>query len=220
MPDKPDSAPIERLLAGIRGFRSAYYEQRPERLRPIVERGQAPEVLVIACSDSRVDPALLTNAEPGELFVVRNVANLVPPYCADGTSRGTSAAIEFAVRDLGVRHVIVLGHSGCGGIRALIDHNAGKPLGRDFIAPWVGMVAHVCSQVPRGTDFTQNPRKRERAIEQRAILASLDNLRAFPWVAERIEAGTLNVRGWWFDLDEGALWEAHPPAIEFERLPL
>jgi carbonic anhydrase len=214
----PDRAPIDRLLAGVRAFRASYYEQRPERLRPIVETGQTPEVLVIACSDSRVDPALLTNAEPGELFVVRNVANLVPPYCADGTARGTSSAIEFAVRDLGVKHVIVLGHSGCGGIRALIDHNAGKPLGRDFIAPWVGIVAHVCAQVPRGPDFTRDPIKRARAVEQRAILASLENLRGFPWLQERVEAGQLDVRGWWFDLDGGELWEARAGAAEFARI--
>jgi len=214
---RPSSA-IDRLLAGVRAFRSAYYEQRPERLRPLVEAGQSPEVLVIACSDSRIDPALLTNAEPGELFVVRNVANLVPPYCADGTARGTSSAIEFAVRDLGVRHVIVLGHSGCGGIRALIDHNAGKPLGRDFIAPWVSMVAHVCAQIPRGPDFTRDPRKTARAIEQRAILASLDNLAGFPWLAERVTAKQLDVRGWWFDLETGELWEARTGTAKFARI--
>jgi carbonic anhydrase len=218
MPSPVTHPAIERLLAGVRGFRAAYYEQRPERLKPLVEGGQAPAVLVIACSDSRIDPALLTNAEPGELFVVRNVANLVPPYCADGTARGTSAALEFAVRDLGVRHVIILGHSRCGGIQALIDHNAGKALGRDFIAPWVGMVAHVCAQVPRDESYSRDPRRRARAVEQRAILASLDNLIGFPWVAERVEARTLDLRGWWFDLDAGALWEARPGAKEFARI--
>jgi carbonic anhydrase len=214
----PGAATIDRLIAGVRGFRSAYYDQRPERLLPLVQRGQAPEVLVISCSDSRVDPALLTNAEPGELFVIRNVANLIPPYCPDGTSRGTSAALEFAIRDLDVHHVIILGHSGCGGIRALIDHNAGKPLGRDFIAPWVGVVAHVCAQVPRGPEFSQDPRRRVRAVEHRAILASLENLRGFPWIAERMDAGTLDARGWWFDLDEGALWEARAGAAEFTKI--
>ena len=103
MPNHPNTPPaVGRLLAGLRAFRATYYEQRPEPLRKLVDSGQRPEILVIACSDSRVDPAILTNAEPGDLFVVRNVANLVPPYVADGTARGTSAAIEFAVRDLGV----------------------------------------------------------------------------------------------------------------------
>ncbi len=219
-PSDPTASPIERLLAGIRDFRATYYEQRPERLRPLVQRGQSPAVLVIACSDSRIDPAILTNAEPGDLFVVRNVANLVPPYVADGTARGTSAAIEFAVRDLGVRHVIVLGHSRCGGIQALIDHSGGKPLGRDFIAPWVSMVAHVCAHVPRGPEFTANPERRTRQVEQRAILASLKNLREFPWIEERVKARTLDLRGWWFDLEHGELWAATVDEKDFAKVAL
>jgi carbonic anhydrase len=217
---KPAAPAIDSLIAGIRAFRANYYEQRPERLRPLVEGGQSPAVLVIACSDSRIDPALLTNAEPGDLFVVRNVANLVPPYVADGTARGTSAAIEFAVRDLGVKHVIVLGHSRCGGIQALIDHNGGKPLGRDFIAPWVNMVAHICAHVPRGPEFSQSPERRARQIEQRAILASLKNLHEFPWIAERVEAGLLDVRGWWFDLEHGELWAATVADKAFAKVAL
>jgi carbonic anhydrase len=220
MPHLPPSPPIERLLAGIRSFRATYYEQRPERLRPLVERGQAPAVLVIACSDSRVDPAILTNAEPGDLFVVRNVANLVPPYVADGTARGTSSAIEFAVRDLGVRHVIVLGHSRCGGIQALIDHSGGKPLGRDFIAPWVSVVAHTVAQVPRGPDYSTDPDRRARHIGQRAILASLKNLHEFPWIEERVKAGTLDLRGWWFDLERGELWAATVDEKDFAKVTL
>ncbi len=219
MPNRPSISPaIGRLLAGLRAFRATYYEQRPEPLRKLVDSGQQPEVLVIACSDSRVDPAILTNAEPGDLFVVRNVANLVPPYVADGTQRGTSAAIEFAVRDLGVKHVIVLGHSRCGGIQALIDHTAGKPLGRDFIAPWVSMVAHICAHVPRKPEFTANPERRARQIGQRAILASLKNLHEFPWIEERVKAGTLDLRGWWFDLEQGELWAAAVDEQDFAKV--
>lgn len=221
MPLHPNKPPaIERLLAGVRAFRATYYEQRPEPLRRLVSAGQAPEVLVIACSDSRVDPAIITNAEPGDLFVVRNVANLVPPYVADGTARGTSAAIEFAVRDLGVRHVIVLGHSRCGGIQALIDHTGGKPLGRDFIAPWVSMVAHISAHVPRGPEFSSNPERRARQIGQRAILASLKNLHEFPWIEERVAAGTLDLRGWWFDLEHGELWAATVDEKDFAKVSL
>lgn len=221
MPNHPTIPPaVGRLLAGMRAFRATYYEQRPEPLRKLVDSGQRPEILIIACSDSRVDPAILTNAEPGDLFVVRNVANLVPPYVADGTARGTSSAIEFAVRDLGVRHVIVLGHSRCGGIQALISHNAGQQLGRDFIAPWVSMVAHICAQVPRGPDMTGNPDRQARQIGQRAILASLGNLHAFPWIEERIRAGTLDLRGWWFDLENGELWAATTDEKDFVKVGL
>jgi len=221
MPTHPTTPPaIGRMLAGVRAFRATYYEQRPEPLRRLVDTGQRPEILVIACSDSRVDPAILTDAEPGDLFVVRNVANLVPPYVADGTSRGTSAAIEFAVRDLGVKHVIVLGHSRCGGIQALIEHTGGKPLGRDFIAPWVSMVAHICAHVPRGPEFTANPERRARQIGQRAILASLKNLHEFPWIEERVKAGTLDLRGWWFDLEHGELWAATIDEKDFAKVEL
>ncbi len=108
--------PIDRLIAGFRAFRARHYEARPELMRELVTVGQSPAVMMIACSDSRLDPALLLGTEPGELFIVRNVANLVPPYGPDDGLHGTSAALEFAVRDLGVQHIIVLGHSGCGGI--------------------------------------------------------------------------------------------------------
>ena len=221
MPHHPNTPPaIARLISGMRAFRTTYYEQRPEPLRRLVAAGQSPAVLVIACSDSRVDPAIITNAEPGDLFVVRNVANLVPPYVADGTARGTSSAIEFAVRDLGVRHIIVLGHSRCGGIQALIDHTGGKALGRDFIAPWVSMVAHTAAQVPRGPEFSADPERRARQIGQRAILASLENLHEFPWIEERVKAGTLDLRGWWFDLEHGELWAATVDEKDFAKVAL
>ncbi len=109
---------VDRMLAGFKSFKAIYYEQRPERVKDLVDMGQKPEVLLIACSDSRVDPAILTNAEPGEMFVVRNVANLVPPYEPDENYHGTSAAIEFAVCDLKVRDIVVLRHQCCGGISA------------------------------------------------------------------------------------------------------
>ena len=119
-----------------------------------------------------------------------------------------------------MKHVIVLGHSACGGIQALIDHNGGKPLGRDFIAPWVNMVAHICAHVPRDPQFTQNPERRARQIEQRAILASIQNLLGFPWLADRVKAGTLDVRGWWFDLNNGDLWAAALNDKSFEKVAL
>lgn len=197
---------VDRLLAGFKSFHAAYYEQRPERIQPLIDKGQAPEVLVVACSDSRIDPAILMNSEPGELFVIRNVANLVPPYNPDGSARGVSSAMEFAVRELKVRHLIVLGHSACGGIRTLVDTALGRMPEREFLTPWVRTAAEACRHLPK----TARTEDVARDVEQRAILLSLRNLRGFPWIVEAERSGQLDLRGWWYDLAGGALWEARP----------
>lgn len=194
---------VNRLIAGFRGFRARYYEQRPERMQELSARGQAPEVMVIACSDSRVDPALLLDAEPGELFMVRNVANLVPPYGPDARAHGTSAALEFAVRDLAVRHIIVLGHSACGGIQALRAVGAGQPSEREFIAPWMDIAAEACACSGGAVPDQQT-------VEQQSIRISVRNLHTFPWIEERLRAGTLMVHGWWVDLAGGRLVAIDP----------
>ncbi|MBF0375401.1 MAG: carbonic anhydrase [Alphaproteobacteria bacterium] len=185
-----------KLLAGFRVFRATYFEQRPELFEGLTRKGQRPQLLVIACSDSRVDPAILFNAEPGELFVVRNVANLVPPYQPDGHYHGTSAALEFAVRDLGVSDIVVLGHSQCGGIHALCEAARGRPVDREFITPWISLAA--CE----GGGHAAHD---ERHVEQAGIMRSIENLRSFPWIAERETAGEIALHGWWFDLERGAL---------------
>ncbi len=207
---------LDKLLAGFQVFRATYFGQRPELFQDLVKRGQRPKVLVIACSDSRVDPALLLNAEPGELFVVRNVANLVPPHQPDEHYHGTSAAIEFAVRDLEVGHVIVLGHSGCGGIQALCDTVVGKPPDRQYINRWVHIAAASCCASPnQDRHFTE---EQARATEQGSIVQSLENLMTFPWVRERVENGRLALKGWWFNMDDGGLWTHDPAQGRFEPL--
>jgi carbonic anhydrase len=193
--------PIERLIAGFRAFHARYYEQRPERMQELAARGQSPDVMLIACSDARVDPALLLGSEPGELFMVRNIANLIPPYGPDHGLHGTSASIEYAVRDLGVRHIIVLGHSACGGIEALRAAMSGKPDAREFMAAWTNIAADACTFDVDGVIPSQ------QQLELEAIRISLRNLETFPWVVERIEAGVLDARGWWVDLDDGRLCE-------------
>lgn len=195
---------VQRLVAGYRGFRTRYYEQRPDRMRELVERGQSPDVLVIACADSRIDPALLFDSEPGELFVVRNVANLIPPFGPDGNPHGTSAAMEFAVRDLGVCHVVILGHSACGGIRALRVTSAGEELPRDFIEPWMQIAADACP-----CDADGNVPDQE-TVEHSSIRVSLRNLMTFPWIAEKVGAGDLFLHGWWVDLHAGRLCSIDP----------
>jgi carbonic anhydrase len=195
---------IDRLVAGFRGFRARYYEQRPERMRELAEQGQSPEVMLIACSDSRVDPALLLDSEPGEIFIVRNVANLVPPYGPDDGHHGTSAALEFAVRDLGVSHIVVLGHSACGGIQALRAAVSGEPSKREFIAPWVEIAKDACP-CDEGDSVPD-----QSIVERDAIRISLANLKGFPWIAEKVACGQVQLHGWWVDLENGRLCAVDP----------
>lgn len=216
---------IRRLMAGIKGFRARYYEKYPESMRMLVEKGQRPEVLLIGCSDSRVDPALITQAEPGELFVVRNVANLVPPYQPDGHYHGTSAAIEYAVTVLGVSHVVVLGHARCGGIQGLIGLNSGERPPGNFIAPWVSIAQSACERfIPSAgenpSEDEQNAaaswlRDSPHLVERAAIRGSLENLLTFPFVRERVDQGMLHLHGWWFDIESGDLWVVDPRTSNF-----
>lgn len=193
---------IQGLIDGFRAFRETVYPRNRALFDALAHRGQAPKVMMIGCANSRVDPLLITGAGPGDVFVVRNVANLVPPYNPDGRYHGTSAALEFAVRVLGVEHIIVLGHAGCGGVQALLD---GSPLaGRsdDFVGAWMTIAeparVRAVERAPTGAE-------RQRACEHETVKVSLANLRTFPWIAERLAAGTLTLHGWYFDLDGARL---------------
>ena len=159
---------------------------------------------MIACSDSRVDPSLIFDSEPGDIFMVRNVASLIPPFAPDGSSRGTSAALEFGVLGLGVQDVVVLGHAHCGGIDALlrgIDHGTPES---DFIGPWLSCAAdardRVLEKMPDSAHADQ-----ARALEYESTLQSVRNLRTFPWIEERVRSGALRLHGWHFDIAEGTL---------------
>jgi carbonic anhydrase len=194
------------MEAGFRSFRAIYYEQRPERVASLMEGGQKPQVVLVACSDSRVDPAILMNSEPGELFVVRNVAALVPPYAPDGHYHGTSAALEYAVRDLKVQDVVVLAHSSCGGVKALVAANRSEPLpDREFIQPWMAMMGDAVLEDP------------EEASKE-TLRQSIKNLHSFPFVQTACELGYLKVHGWWFNMREGALYKLDEASEEFVRV--
>ena len=203
--------PINRLIAGFKSFRQTYFEGRPEIYRDLVQQGQHPEVMVIACSDSRVNPSIITEAVPGQIFVVRNVANLVPPYTPDGHPHDTAAALEYAVRDLQVDHIVVLGHTHCGGIKRLCD-GAGNGPKREFIDDWVKIAKAARGQERNGEDYL-------RAVERNAVANSLDNLRSYPWVKAKLDSGDIEIHGLVFDLDGGNLhrladkgrWEAVLP---------
>lgn len=203
---------IERLLKGFERFQQRYFDAEPA-LFDDLKHGQHPATLLVGCSDARVDPGLLLGCRPGDLFTVRNVANLVPPcntdLGAEGSLHGVSAAIQFAVEQLAVARIIVMGHAGCGGIRALLarpDAQAPPTSGpqTDFIGPWMRIAEGARHQVDQ-TLPDASPAQRQRACEQAAILVSLRNLRTFPFVRRAIEEGRLTLHGWYFDLEAGAL---------------
>ena len=192
---------MDELIAGYRRFRAETWARERDRFEALAERGQRPRAMVIACSDSRVDPQMVFSAAPGELFVVRNVANLVPPYAPDADYHGTSAALEFGVRVLGVPRIVVLGHALCGGVRALLD---GMPPGtEDFVAPWMGIAREARARVLRCEPASEEAR--QEAGEQEMVRLSLENLLTFPWIREAVEAGRLRLHGGHFGIRSGRL---------------
>jgi carbonic anhydrase len=194
---------VDKLLDGYRRFRAGAFQDSKPLIQELVAQGQRPQVAVIACSDSRVEPATLFQTDPGDLFMIRNVANLVPPLEEDGKFHGTSAALEFAVLGLNVKHVIVLGHAHCGGVKAMM--NADTEGGQfTFVTQWVSMLAAAHRRV-LATMAGADDETRTRVCEQNAVLVSLENLTTFPWVRERVEAGELQLHGWYIDIAEAKL---------------
>ncbi len=206
----------QQLIQGFLRFREQHFVHNDALYRQLVEQGQTPNTLVVACCDARVDPSLVLGCAPGDLFVIRNVANLVPPAENQGQYHGTSAALEFGVRNLGVRHIIVLGHAHCGGIRTLVE-TGGLNNPDSFINDWMHLVEDARAGVER--DMPGAPLEdRTHACEQRAILISLRNLITFPWVRERVEGGSLFLHGWYFDIEHGQLLRYDAAANAFEAL--
>lgn len=208
---------IDALLAGFRRFRSNYYGEQRELIEHLVRQGQAPKTMVVACCDSRVDPAIVTDSNPGDLFVVRNVANLVPPYEESGDYHGTSAALEFAVSCLHVAHVIIMGHAHCGGIRALLGDIPLSGSTGQFIAPWMS-IAEEARRIVAATHGADDPAARAVACEKEAVRVSLGNLMSFPFVREAVAAGRLQLHGWYFDLDRGELHGYDPASGNYDLL--
>jgi len=201
----------EKLTDRFRRFRHRHFVPNADHYEELATYGQSPEVMVLSCCDSRVDPETIFNAMPGELFVVRNVANLVPPYEPDGKLHGVSAALEFGVNVLKVKHVVVMGHASCGGVNAMLN---GAPANcQDFVAPWVEQAA---PSVRRAVE-TLPAEQVECAAEEAVVRLSLDNLRTFPWIAEKEAAGELKLSGLHFGIALGILSKLTGPG-RFERL--
>jgi len=204
---------MDRLLNGYRRFRQDHWPGHRRRFEILAQVGQHPRAMIISCADSRADPSMIFDAHPGELFVVRNVANLVPPYAPDSGYHGTSAALEFAVRVLKVPDIVVMGHAMCGGVRALLD---GAPAeAADFIERWVQIAAPAKDRaLARAGD--QDP---QLYCEQETILLSLENLMTFPWIAERVAHGKLRLQGAHFDIRSGVLSLLRPDG-QFAPAPI
>src|SRR5215467_9602546 len=202
----------QRLLDGYRTFTTQRLPTEQSRYRELSERGQAPEVMAIGCCDSRVSPEVIFDAGPGELFVLRNIANLVRIYQPDANAHGVSAALEYAVTVLRVKHIVILGHAQCGGIRAFIDKI--EPLSPgDFIGRWMSMFikpGEVVEQREHESmiDFVTR-------IEKAAVFRSLENLMTFPFVRTRVESGELQLHGAYFGVAEGTLFVLDKSAKEF-----
>ncbi|MGQ0584064.1 MAG: carbonic anhydrase [Reyranella sp.] len=208
---------LERLLKGFLDFQLGYYREHLDLFEKLATEGQSPKILIVACADARVDPGILTQTTPGELFTVRNVAAMVPPAQVppDERHHGTSAAIEFAVRGLGVEHVVVLGHALCGGIGALVDGRDSAYADYDYLSTWTSIAQETRDLVLR--ELQGRPRAEiARAVEQAAVLNSVTNLMSFRWIAEKVVTGTLAVHAWWFNLSEGQLYAFNPATVMFE----
>ncbi len=200
---------MQRLIDGFRRFRDSYFADNRALFSALAQGGQQPKVLLIGCCDSRVDPSLIFGAQPGELFVLRNVANLIPPYSPDHGHHGTSAAVEFAVRNLEVEHIVVLGHSRCGGVRALMEDQGAE--GSDFIRGWMAIARTARDRSLALTLSAGLPADAaQRICEQETVALSLANLMTFPWIRERVQDGRLMLYGWWFDLEHGELLRLDP----------
>jgi carbonic anhydrase len=203
------------LLDGYRAFMSGRYSREKQRYQSLAAEGQTPTTMIIACCDSRAAPETIFNAGPGELFVLRNVANLVPPFEPDGGQHGTSAAIEFAVNGLGIRDLVVMGHGRCGGIHAALEPSGAPAVQGDFIGKWMGMLRPVVEEVNSYSSLTAV--ERQTTLERLSIRQSLKNLRSFPYISSGEADGKIALHGAWFDISTGELWIMDGATGDFSR---
>jgi len=208
-------ADVSKFISGVINFQQQHFGETPKLASELIT-GQKPQALLIGCCDSRVDPALLTGCSQGDLFIQRNIANLVPPYSKSDDFHGVSSAIEYAVRHLEVSDIIILGHSHCGGIGALLDSAKGKNAG-EFISKWISIADSARDKVVEEMgDLPQE--KQARACEKESILVSLKNLTSYPWIQERVAKGQLSLHGWYYNLSTGQLRYYNQLTGEFEVL--
>ncbi len=203
---------IQKLVDGVHAFQSKYFATHRALFRRLAERGQHPETLFITCSDSRVDPNLITSTKPGELFIVRNIGNVVPHVTVPG---GTAAAIEYAVEVLGVTNVIVCGHTHCGAINAILNPETMDRL--PFVKRWLAQGERVRAIVAERYGQLDEGARMLAAVEEN-VLVQLENLRAFPNVADRLDRGVLSMAGWVFEIGSGDVFEFDPQTGQFASI--
>ena len=204
---------IEKYLEGFARFKQKYYTEEPE-LFDKLKKGQSPDALVITCSDSRIDPLFLTEAKPGDLFVVRNIASIAPPYSDEEKSCVVMSASRYAVMHLNVPNIIVLGHSSCGGIGALVSMKSGDKVD-PAIASWVKNIWEALAEAMEMNDELEDL---QRVTEQRAVVCSMRNLLTYPWVKEKVENGQLQIHGWYFDMEDGSLHAYDKTVDRFDKV--
>jgi carbonic anhydrase len=214
------------LVDGYRRFRVDAYNRQRERYDALTHQGQAPKVMVVACCDSRVDPSVIFDAEPGQMFVLRNIANLIPPFDPIGTRHGAaSAALEYAVTQLQVHHIVVMGHARCGGIKAALsgdfdrDGDVDVADSESFLAKWTAIIRPARDQVLAAYRLMPDI-DAERALELAAIRQSMDNLKTFPFVNDAVSDGALKLHGAFFDISDGILRVLDPTTNRFEPVEL
>lgn len=189
---------LDKLLKGYRQFSEGYFSDK-NPLHDQLAKAQNPEVLMISCCDSRVDPAIILQANPGDLFSIRNVSNIVPPCCDDEQHHGVSSALEFGTKFLKVKHILIMGHAQCGGIQALLAGDLGE---QDFISNWVSILDEA-KAVAESKGKTAD--EKQRICELEGIKLSLKNLLGYSWVADRVSDGSLELHGWFYDFQNGEL---------------
>ncbi|MBN9287260.1 MAG: carbonate dehydratase [Gammaproteobacteria bacterium 39-13] len=196
---------FKKIIQGYQAFRQKYALGDDAVMHYLAHHGQQPEIMVVACCDSRVDPALIMQCDPGDLFVVRNVANIIPPFEKDEAHHGTSAALEFGIQGLKVQHLIILGHSQCGGIHALLNQEDLSE--NDFINNWVSLI-----------ETNKHAHKNVDEFAKKALLDSYHNCMTFPWIKQKVESKELNIHLWFFNIKEGEIFTYSQTQKKYVRL--
>lgn len=208
---------IAGMIEGYQNFRRGYFEDHKDHLQKLAETGQSPKIALVSCCDSRVEPSIIFGCQPGDLFVIRNVANLVPPPESDDSHHGTSAALEFAVTGIGVESIIVLGHAQCGGIKSLMTSQSSENEA-SYVNKWMSQLHEVQQNILNDPHYETDEAKCS-ACEFSGIKQSIENLKKFPWIRERVEKNELKLHGWYYNLLRSELYRLDPNLGAFIPLP-